>query len=252
MRYFLLFLSFFIFEDQNEWLKQLGHQSAVAIQEKDPMMKEEGLNQIFAQYASLAQEYQPSLGNGKLYYNLANSYYHLGQYPYALLYYYKAQKLRPWDPWVQKNIEAVQAEMSLDEPALALSAGEYFFLAFLPMPLKLQLFALFTGLFLLFSSLYLWWPNMALKFSSFVSMIFLIVISLSMIYSYYFSPIEGVIMNASYLYQAPNENLEAGKKLIPIGSRVTLLEVASEGKMLKVTTYKGDLGYLASETVKVI
>lgn len=252
MRYFLLFFSLFIFEDQNEWLKQLEHQYVVAIQEKDPIMKEEELNQIFAQYASLAQEYQPNLGNGKLYYNLANSYYHLGQYPYALLYYYKAQKLRPWDSWVKKNIEAAQAEMSLDEPILALSAGEYFFLAFLPMPLRLQLFVLFNGLFFLFFSLYLWWPKRALKASSLVSMIFLIVISLSMIYSYYFSPIEGVVTKVSYLYQASNENLEAGKKLIPIGSRVIILEAASEGKRLKVTTYKGDLGYLASEAIKII
>ncbi|MGK5594303.1 MAG: tetratricopeptide repeat protein [Parachlamydiaceae bacterium] len=252
MRYLLLIFAFFSFTDQNERLKQLENKDLVAVQEENPMIKEQELNQVFAQYAALERDYQPIYGNGKLYYNLANSYYQLGQYPYALLYYYKALKLRPWDPLVKDNIATVQSEMLLDSPIRGFSLMEYLFLAFLPMPLRFQLLAFCSSLFLLFYSLYLWMPKKALRVCSWVFMVFLIALSLSITYGYYFSPIEGVVTNASYLYQLTNEGLEMRSKLLPVGSRVIILEEIDRGKRLKVTSDKGDLGYLASEVIQVI
>ncbi len=50
-----------------------------------------------------------------LYYNIGNTYYKLGNYPYALLYYLKAEKLDPYDKDLQQNIRLCREKLGLQQ-----------------------------------------------------------------------------------------------------------------------------------------
>lgn len=66
--------------------------------------------------------------SGELYYNLGNTYYQLGQYPWAIFYYYRALSLRPGDIRIENNLKVTQEklEIPLDIPSSFFGFNHFF------------------------------------------------------------------------------------------------------------------------------
>lgn len=54
--------------------------------------RQEKFNQALSLYMNLEEEYAPTHGDGKLYYNIGNTYFQLQEYPRALLYHPETKK----------------------------------------------------------------------------------------------------------------------------------------------------------------
>ncbi|KAF3361950.1 hypothetical protein PHSC3_001508 [Chlamydiales bacterium STE3] len=246
--FFFLLNSFFFDENAEQLLNQVDQAVTAAYNEKIPAVKQEKYNQALTQLGLLEKKYSPSFGNGKLYYNLANAYYELGEYPWALFYYQKSLQLRPYDESVKKNLEIAKKQMSLENDPKPQSFASLLFLTFLPLPLRLQWFTLLCILFFAFWSFYLWLPSFYVKVGCYTALSMMLLALLSLGYSYYFAPIEGIVVHASYLYRTADQKGE----LLQSGSQVVILEVLDEGSWLKVITSQGSLGYLPSHSLKML
>ena len=56
-----------------------------------------------------------------LFYNIGNTYFKLKNYPMAIVYYFKALKLRPFNPDLRYNIEMARKELGIDDKISFLS-----------------------------------------------------------------------------------------------------------------------------------
>lgn len=212
--------------------------------EKDWQKKQKKTNEALAIYGELAEKYQPDFGDGKLYYNLANSFYELGEYPFALYYYNKAILLRPNDKQVLGNLQTVQEQIGQNKEK---DTGSF------SLPLALQLFTLFCILFFTFWSLFIWLPSQFAKYAAFASLFAALICLGGIFYSRYLSPIEAVAVHASFLYKGPGEQYgKASNQVLFSGSKVQVLSLAQEGKWLKVLSENNGLGYVPSEAVKLL
>lgn len=210
-------------------------------------------NQALSLYAQAEVSYHPSYGNGKLYYNIGNSYFQLGQYPIAALYYYRALNLRPGDERVKNNLDATLKKLRLNPSRQESWLGDLFLKRWVSLPRLLQVFAALCVLFFVFWSLYLWFHERLLKWTVIGIAFPLIFVSLSILYSFYFSPLSGVVTQATSLYKdAGYQYSRLANKLLSAGEKVTILEVLNQGKWLKVVQEDGTLGYIPAEVLRLI
>lgn len=202
-------------------------------------------------YLSLEQTFQPTAGNGKLYYNIASAYYQLQEFPLAILYSYRALALRPREAKIESLLHKSLGKIGLP---VEQSAGYHTLLPIhFSVPERIQLFSCVCFLMFIAFSFYLWsdrifWRHVGVLFSVGTG-----VLLLSLAYSYYLSPIEGVIVRSTVLYR------DAGTQYAPVsdtpevsGQKVEIIDSRQRGKWLKVETPGGAVGYLASDRIRMI
>jgi len=254
--FILLVLGYFSLAQPGD--KKMRAEAGQAYQEGErtnsPDQRREAFNRALKLYTGLEDTYQPSMGSGKLYYDIANTYFELGEYAFAVLYYYRALNLRPYDSRVEHNLETALKKLKLLKPERFSSWTSAFLLHdALPLPMRLQLFAFFAILFFGLWSLYLWFPQYYLKPLIGLASIFLLFFAASALYSYYFAPIEGVIVQASALYRdAGIQYARVSEKPLSAGEKVQVLEVMDEGKWLKVISQEGVFGYIPENAVRLL
>lgn len=216
--------------------------------------REDAFNRSLAEYLDLERTYHPVYGNGRLYFNIANSYFQLGNYPFAALYYYKAQKLMPRDETVKRNLETALGKMGLTDKKEKTVFHKIFFFHFLTsIPERLQLiFFFFLAVFLSFS-IYIWTRREAFfkvgKLTVFIGLIFLA----SYTFSHYLSPIEAVMVKSSGLYRDSGfQFAKVQEEPVLSGRKVEVLDVINHGEWLKVRLPNGNLGYVPQEAIRII
>ena len=215
-----------------------------------PQERQEAFNQALQYYRSLPQS---SYGNGKLQYNIGNTYYQLGQYPFALLYYYKALRLRPEDPAVLHNLNKAQSKLGL-----RMQEETFSFLPTLPQALQLFIGLVFLSFFLF--SVRLWAPKtFAITWPVFTLVLSLIPLCFAL-YFYYLAPTEAVVVRGTNLYRGAGEQFaKVVDDPVSAGSRVELIEIVECSqtekpcdKWLKIKMQDGSIGYVSEQAVRQI
>lgn len=214
--------------------------------------REEGFNQSLKVYKRLESEYHPNFGNGKLYYNIANNYFQLGQYPLAAVYYLRAEKLMPNSREVNTNLGITLNKLGIQRTKTASVFDKiFFFHSSLSLPQKLQAMLFVATLLFILGCCLIWKPFTGLKTIAFILGIMFLVLLGSIFYSQYLSPSTAVILKANELYQ--DAGFQYSKVLqAPIlpGSEVTVLNVM--GKWIKIKTADGVVGYIPSDGLEII
>jgi len=207
-------------------------------------------NEALALLLSMASE-QPS---AKLYYDLGNTYFQLGEYGFAILYYDKALKSAPRDSRVRKNLAIAQAKAGLPaEPwnfwhnvvlffHYRVSSEEKAFIAM----------GLFAFAFVL-ASLHVWLRQPTFfhlaKWGAIVACIFL----LSLFWVQYVAPPEAVLVQPCQLRRGPGtEYAFSSARPALAGLKVDVLEVTSGGSWVKVRLPTGEEGFAPKETARLI
>ena len=76
---------------------------------------------------------------------------------------------------------------------------------------------------------------------------------LSLGYTRYLSPLEGVLIQASDLYRdAGTQYAKVGKEPLPAGSTVEMLGSHPNGKWFKVLATTGAIGYVPQNAIRVV
>lgn len=216
--------------------------------------REVRFNQALNLYMDLDRLYSPTRGNGKLYYNIANCYFQLEEYPFAILYYNRALNLMPRSDKVADNLRIAQSKLDIKADKTELTFQRlFFFHYYLSLPERYQFFFVFSLITLLFSSFYIWASLKIFKTIALIAFSVSVLFLSSIAYTHYLSPIEGVVVNASMLFRDAGKQYAVVSELpVLSGLKVKVLEVLNEGAWLKIETPDGELGYVPFESVRLI
>jgi len=206
-------------------------------------------------YKQLDKEYSPNYGNGRLYYNIANTYFQLGEYPWAILYYNRALALMPRNEKVQHNLAIALGKLNLPSaPETNKTFRHLFFLHYdLSLPERLQGFFISGLILLLFISMFIWWRKSWIKYVIFLSGIVCLLFLLSVGYTRYLEPVKGVLVKAASLYRdAGTQYAKVIPKPLPAGEKVEVLESREDGHWLKILSPNGEVGYVPMDAIRLI
>ncbi|MEX1013091.1 MAG: hypothetical protein WD595_02735 [Waddliaceae bacterium] len=216
-----------------------------------PKEREEAFNEALNLYMQLPQ---PKRGGGALYYNIGNTFYQLGEYPYALLYYAKASKQMPESQALDHNISLAREKAGLPpkEPS-SIFKNIFFFHTFFSFSSRMQFFLSFSFLSFALFSLHIWFPLRFFKLSSICMGLFAALFLLSLAYTRYIEPMRAILVKSTSLYRddstayAPvrSEPAKAGQEAI-------ILNITKEGMWLQIETEDGELGYVQKRALQVI
>jgi len=216
--------------------------------------KRNAFNRALRQLTSLENAYDLEFSSGKLYYNIANTYFHLREYPMAILYYHRAIRLMPRAEKPKDNLSAAQKKLGIqarDRNQLIESLIPNYF--HLSLPERLQLFFTFSLCSLFFCSLFLWqkkaWMQKLASLSGLLAAVILLLVG----YGHYFDPIKAVVVNSTVLRRdAGTQYANVREQPILSGDIVEVLDIFKNGRWVKVITREGDLGYVPNKSIRVI
>jgi len=214
--------------------------------------RSQAFNQALDLYLQLDRGHHPRHGNGALYYNIGNTYFQLGEYPRAILYYHRAQALQPRNHQIARNLDVVNQKLELQKGSQTNGLGNFFvFNSLLSIPERIQIFFGLCVLFFGFLIVNTWWPYSQLRIGAIVCGIALSLVSLSLIYTYYFSPIKAIIVRPVEMRRdAGLQYAKVDGKLLSAGMEVEVLSTTSSGDWLKIVTPKGELGFVPQSTIE--
>jgi tetratricopeptide (TPR) repeat protein len=223
-------------------------------QASDIATRKEAFNQSLSIYKHLETTYSPEFGNGKLYYNIANNYFQLSEYPQAVLYYLRAKNLMPRDEKVQNNLDKTLNKLGVkQESQESVFDKVFFFHNRLSLPERLQIFFILSTLLFILASTYIWRPFFGLKAFIAITSLVALLLFFSIFYTQFISPSYAVILKANLLYQDAGQQYAnvLDEPILP-GTEVKVLEVIKEGKWIKIATPDGTVGFIPYESLQVI
>lgn len=245
----IIWSAFFYVADERLQKAQLSYQrgekaSTIANQE-------ENFNRALDLYQQLANEYPTPSGQGLLYYNIANSYFQLQQYPWAVLYYYKALQADSNNEDIRRNLQITLDKLGLPPPP---SPGwEHYILGGLTLPQRWQLMAFLMIAAGLLASVYIWKNIPILKSAAIIVGILAGLCLLSITYSAWFTAAEVIVLRATFLYR------DAGKQYAKVldnplspGLKLYLIDLEAEKPWAKVRTPQGATGYVPVDRIGTI
>lgn len=207
-------------------------------------------------YLGIERDHKKELayGDGQLYYNIGNSYFQLGELPWAILYYYRTLEFSPRDHRARQNLEIARTKLGLTPPPppswFARTLGLQ---TLLSLPEKLQTFFHLGVALLMLLSAYLWMQSRWIKRAIYLFSAALLFVLLSIGYTLYFSSLEGVLVEPSVLYRdAGTQYAVVSNQPILAGEKVYILDVRQEGQWLKVLTDQDVIGFLPYKAVRLI
>jgi tetratricopeptide (TPR) repeat protein len=249
----VILLSLF-FQSGNEKLKEANEKYIEGEKAQTIASRQQAFNHALTIYTELESQYHPKFGNGKLYYDIANTYFQLGEYPWAVLYYYRAMALMPREERVQRNLLLAKDKLGVTETFTpSVFRKIFFFHEYLSLPERLQLFFVLSLIAFVFCSCYMWFKTNWLKYVVAISTILAIVFLLSIGYTRYFSPLEGVLIHSADLYRdAGFQYAKVTDQPIFSGTKLRVLSVSPDGKWLKVLTPGAQVGFVSNDAIRLI
>lgn len=235
----------FLFAEDQAYMKYREGERASTSEDR-----KKAFNEALALYLQMESEH-PS---ADLNFDIANCYYQLSEYGYAILYYNRALKENPRLKVAEDNLQ-----IALQKAGIPYTPPHFFqsYLLFFHYRLSHNEKAI-TVLFMLFAaftvlSVHSWVPNRVLKNLSYITLGLAILFTVSLLCADYFTPPEAVIIRPVALRR------DAGEQYAPVlgmplltGSSVTVISQKGNGDWLKVRTNSGEEGYVSKEYARVV
>jgi tetratricopeptide (TPR) repeat protein len=185
---------------------------------------------------------------------IADSYFQLGEYPWAILYYYRALKINPHDPLPLSHLEKAQQKLGILSAPATLTFYQRFFLnPLLVFSKKLEWFFSFILLTLFVCSFAIWFPSTWSRKLAIYCTLFLFLMICNILFFYYFAPLEGILVNSTGFYRVPDWNQPQLTNLpLLAGSKVQVIQITSDGNWLKISDSTGLVGYIPTNSLRII
>ncbi len=186
---------------------------------------------------------------------IGDSYFHLGEYAWAILYYERALKEQPVDPLLMIHLKKAQAKLGLSSFTPSSYTSRKFLLLksfFLP-PKRFELFFWITLITFFMCSAALWFSFSWIRTLAAICLVLIALFLSQMLFSYYFIPIEGIIITSTGLYRnADQSQPQLTNEPLFAGSKVQVLQITAEGNWLKIEDSAGLIGYVPATTIRLI
>lgn len=241
--------------DETETMMQDAYENYVAGEKAQTIAeRSEDFNRALGLYMKLDVLFNPEFGNGKLFYNIANSYFQVEEYPWAIVYYNRAHKLMPRNERVTQNLAVALQKAGVQSSSfVTLYDQAFFFHSKFALPERLQLFFLFSVILLALILLFIWKPHLKLKTPIILAAICFGAMLISVTYTRYFAPIDAIVVESTPLYKDAGTQYAVVSELpILAGNKVQVLDVRQNGHWLKILDPSGNLGYVQNKNIRII
>lgn len=246
-----LFFTLFISSKPVEPLEEAYQAYASGEQAKTVSDRKKDFNKALALYSQVETRHQ---NDGRLYYNIGNTYFQLEEYPLAIYNYYRAQALLPNDEKISQNLQIALEKTGIKEDIKEDIFSRIFYPHFhLSLSDRLRAFFLSGVALLAFISAYVWYKKGWLWNVIIVSGLVCLFFLCSTLYTRFIAPLEGVMVQSALLYRdAGTEYAKVSDEPVLGGSKVQVIDVLKEGTWVKVMTREGTLGYVPQKTIKLL
>jgi len=211
--------------------------------------RKRAFNQALFLYHSLENQIPP-LG-APLDLMIGDTYFQFRQYPWAILYYQRALKKDPNNILTLSRLG--KAEEKLHLPSSFPSVEQQGLRRVISLAQRSQW--LFWVIFVTFlvCSYAIWVPSWLARTAAYGSAFFLLFLIGNALFAYYFTPLEGVLVQATVFYRAPDKN-QPLLTHFPLreGSKVRILQMRPDGEWLKIESSAGSMGYIPAKTLRPI
>jgi tetratricopeptide (TPR) repeat protein len=204
-------------------------------------------NHALSLYHTLEQGYpSPDIDQA-----LADTYFQLGEYAWAILYYQRALKYNTHNALLISHLEQAQKKLGLskDRSPYQDKWTEPFYI------LSQQTQLLFWVIFLTFVTLscLIWLSFPWIRKLAIGSATLLGLLLANFLFFYYFTPLEGILVKTTGLYRAPDRNQpQLTNEPLLAGSKVQVLQITPDGNWLKIENAQGIIGYLPTLNLRLI
>jgi tetratricopeptide (TPR) repeat protein len=178
---------------------------------------------------------------------LGDTYFQLGEYSWATLYYEKALKNQPSNPLLLSRLEKVQKKLGLTPSS---PIDQYILVA-----LSKNFTLLFWMILLSFITLSctIWLPFSWIRQLAAISSCLLLILLGNSLFFYYFSPLEGVLIKTTGLYLSPDWNqAQISNHPLLAGSKVEILQMTPDSNWVKITNDIHQVGYIPLSSLRPI
>lgn len=192
---------------------------------------------------------EPDIPNAHLDQALGDTYFQLGEYAWAVLYYQRALKKNSQNISVVSHLKEAQQKLGVSPLMNEENKIESFF------PLSKQFKLLFWVIlvtFLTFSCT-IWFPFTWIRKLAIVCAVFLGLLLANLLFVYYSTPVEGILIKTTGFYRAPTWNQpQLTDQPLLAGSKVKILQITNEGEWLKIENSAEMIGYIPSAVLRPI
>lgn len=210
--------------------------------------------QAFNEALTLYLQMESDSPSALLCYNIANTYYQLNEFGYAILYYNKALKENPRLDEARANLDIALQKVGITQEKPNFIQNYVLFAHYkLSHNEKTIIVIIMFFIAFAFLSVYVWIPQLALKKAAFIAMWVALFFFTSIIWVDYFTAPQAVVVRPVALRR------DAGDEYAPVvgppvlsGTCVKVLDVASDGNWLKVESPAGEVGYISKEYARIV
>lgn len=178
---------------------------------------------------------------------IADRYYALGQYGWAILYYRRALALEPRSQSLEMNLrkshEPLGIPYSTPTGWVPISENEKIVFTL----------ALLGGLILVLSAI-VWLPNHRFLHAIAAPLALLALAAcVNLLYDHYGAPVEAILVRSTLLRESPEEQgKESVSQPLLEGSVVEVLGTVDQGRWLKIQASDGRKGYVTYPSIRII
>lgn len=203
-------------------------------------------NQALFLYHSLEQQ-ESSVSN--LDEALANTYFQLGEYAWAILYDERALKKNGPNVSLLSDLEMTQKKLGVFTPPP--QKNWISSLTFFPQYYQ-WIFWIILLAFITFSAS-IWFPlRWIRKLAAGFAVLVLLFLG-HVLFVYYFTPIEGIVVKTTGLYREPNwHQPQITNQPLLAGSKVKVLQMTENEEWLKIENSSGLIGYIPTVRLRAI
>lgn len=254
--YLLLLLLFTPLFSQEVSSSNLLRQASSSFSLGEESIKEDDqalhFNKALEAYLSFVKA-NPNFTNAALFYNIANTYYHLKQFHLATLYYYKAHNLEPRNHKIISNLEKAEKQLGFKESQKKSFLQSVLTFSFLSYSEKQLFFVIFLVLAFLFCSLALFLKSVYIKYLKKLTIALLSLFFVLITYGNFFIEFEGIVLIESRLHHDRGEKyVQSDAPILKKGQKVVIIEVDQTNAWVMVQTHNQKRGFFPLSKIGVI
>lgn len=183
---------------------------------------------------------------------LADTYFQLEEYPWAIVYYQRALKQQSTNSLLLSHLEKAQQRLGLPTSSYKSPPNPLVDPFFALARQSQLLFWVILITFLVFSTA-IWFPYSWIRNLAISCAILLSFLLGNLLFFYYFTPLEGILIKTTGFYRAPdwNEPQLTSQPLLA-GSKIQILQMTANKDWLKIATSTGIVGYIPATSLRPI
>jgi len=215
----------------------------------DPESRKEAYNDALNLYLQMESEAPSAI----LLFNIANTYFQLNEYGYAILYYYRALKEDPRSDMIHNNLQIALKKAGLQEESPSFIQRYPLFIHY-KLSHNEKAITVLIFLFIVFAllSVNLWLPQLVLKKVAILFLSIAGILFLSLVWGDYLTTPEAIVVRSVAIRRdAGTQYATIGNPALS-GTKVEVLSVEKEGHWMRVRLPSGEEGYLSKEFARII